>query len=303
MEFDTTPYLDCAGKQLRLDRPSIMGVLNLTPDSFSDGGRYRDVAAAVAAALQMIEDGAHLIDIGGESTRPGAAEVDAAEELARVIPVIEALAKQCTVPISIDSSKPEVMRAALAAGAGMVNDVRALAAPGAMSVVAEAGAAVCLMHMQGIPETMQISPDYGEVVAEVHRFLADRILAAEFAGISRKRILVDPGFGFGKTLEHNLSLLAQLERFAELGCPVLVGLSRKSMLGQICRRENPADRVSASAAAALIAVQHGASIVRVHDVAATADALAVWAAVAPRKLRKAAPGPSGPSLADLFDDD
>ncbi len=303
MDFDTTAYLDCAGRRLRLDRPAIMGVLNLTPDSFSDGGRYVDVDTAVAAALQMIDDGAAIIDVGGESTRPGAQPVGIDEELERVIPVLEALLPRCAVPVSVDTSKPEVMRAALKAGVGMVNDVRALSAEGAMAAVSDSGAAVCLMHMQGIPQTMQHSPDYAEVVAEVHRYLADRILAAEFAGIERKRIVLDPGFGFGKTLDHNLSLLANLQRFAELDCPILVGLSRKSMFGELCGRQAPADRVSASVAAALIAVQHGATIVRVHDVAATADALAVWAAVEPKRPRLQDAPSKGPSLADLFEDD
>jgi len=303
MDFDTTPYLDCAGRRLPLNRTSIMGVLNLTPDSFSDGGRYGSVGAAVDAALRMVADGAHIIDVGGESTRPGSQSVDVSEELGRVIPVIEQLVASCDVPISVDTSKPEVMRAAIGAGAGMVNDVRALAANGALSAVADSNVAVCLMHMQGMPETMQHSPDYAEVVNEVQRFLAERMLAAEFAGIERKRMVVDPGFGFGKTLQHNLALLAQLERFEELECPLLVGLSRKSMLGAITGEDDPGRRLSASVAAALIAVQHGARIVRVHDVAATADALAVWSAVAPLRRTKTESETSAPSLADLFDDD
>lgn len=303
MDLDTTPYLDCAGRRLRLDRPSIMGVLNLTPDSFSDGGSYDSVDAAVSAGLRMIDDGAHIIDVGGESTRPGSEPVDDSEELRRVLPVIEKLAAASSVPISIDTSKPAVMRAAIEAGAGMVNDVRALTAEGALEAVAASNTALCLMHMQGMPASMQHSPDYAEVVSEVQRFLVDRILAAEFAGIARKRIVLDPGFGFGKRLEHNLALLAQLERFAELECPLLVGLSRKSMLGAITGQEDPARRLSASVVAAVIAVQHGAQIVRVHDVAATADALAVWSAVSPLIRPKQAPKSSGPSLADLFDDD
>ncbi|UXI69722.1 dihydropteroate synthase [Tahibacter amnicola] len=273
------PTLSCNGRELVLDRPLICGIVNTTPDSFSDGGRHADAAAAIAHGLALVEQGADLLDIGGESTRPGATAVSAEEELARVIPVIEGLARQTTVPLSIDTSKPDVMRAAVAAGAGLINDVQALRLPGALDAAAELKVPVCLMHMQGEPRTMQEAPNYEEVVADVKRFLADRIFTCELAGIDKKRILVDPGFGFGKSLEHNLELLRQLKALAGLGVPLMVGLSRKSMLGTLTGRE-VGDRVVASAVAALIAVQRGAGLVRVHDVAATRDALAVWAAVA-----------------------
>jgi dihydropteroate synthase len=272
------PSFDCAGRVLRLDRPRIMGIVNVTPDSFSDGGLHASVEAAVAHALQLAEDGADLLDIGGESTRPGAEEVSEQQELDRVIPVIEQLVLRCPLPLSIDTSKPAVMRAAVAAGAGMINDVRALRADGALDAAAELAVPVCLMHMQGEPRSMQQAPDYDDVVATVRGFLAERIFACEMAGIARRRLLVDPGFGFGKTVEHNLRLLRQLQQLGELGVPILAGLSRKSMLGTLTGRE-VADRLAGSLAAALIAVQYGARIVRVHDVAATRDALAVWSAV------------------------
>jgi dihydropteroate synthase len=269
---------DCAGRVLRLDRPRIMGIVNVTPDSFSDGGLHASVEAAVAHALQLAEDGADLLDIGGESTRPGAEDVPEQQELDRVIPVIEQLVLRCPLPLSIDTSKPTVMRAAVAAGAGMINDVRALRADGALDAAAELAVPVCLMHMQGEPRSMQQAPDYDDVVAAVRSFLAERIFACEMSGIARRRLLVDPGFGFGKTVEHNLRLLRQLQQLGELGVPILAGLSRKSMLGTLTGRE-VGDRLAGSLAAALIAVQYGARIVRVHDVAATRDALAVWSAV------------------------
>jgi dihydropteroate synthase len=279
--FDTPQRtLDCRGQVLVLDRPRIMGIVNVTPDSFSDGGALATVDAAVAHGLRLVAEGADLLDVGGESTRPGAQAVDEAEELRRVLPVIELLAARAGVPVSVDTSKPGVMRAAVAAGAAMINDVLALRADGALEAAAQAGVPVCLMHMQGEPRGMQDAPHYDDVVAEVHRFLADRLLACQFAGIDLRRLLVDPGFGFGKTLEHNLALLRGLERFTSLGVPLLAGLSRKSMIGTITGRADTADRVHGSAAAALIAVQRGAAIVRVHDVAATRDALAVWQAVA-----------------------
>ena len=285
--FDTVPQLDCAGRILRLDRPQVMGIVNVTPDSFSDGGAHDTTDAAVAHALRLVEEGADLLDIGGESTRPGAAEVEVEEELRRVVPVIERLAAQVAVPISIDSSKPEVMRAAVQAGAGMINDVYGLRREGALDAAAALGVPVVLMHMQGEPRSMQAAPQYDDVVGEVHRFLAERIFAAEMAGIPKQRIVVDPGFGFGKDTAHNLQLLAQFERFAELGVPVLAGLSRKRSIGELTGRDVPADRVAGSVAAHLIAAQRGAAIVRVHDVAATVDALKVWNAVAavptPRK--------------------
>lgn len=278
--FDIAPRLDCAGRLLVLDRPRVMGIVNVTPDSFSDGGAHATVDAAVAHALRLAEEGADVLDIGGESTRPGAAEVSVDEELARVIPVIERLAQATPLPISIDTSKPEVMRAAVAAGAGMINDVYALRREGALDAAASLRVPVVLMHMQGEPRAMQDAPDYDDVVADVHRFLAERIFSAEMAGIDKKRIVVDPGFGFGKTTAHNLALLAQFERFADLGVPVLAGLSRKRTIGELTGRDVPAERVHGSVAAHLIAVQRGAMLVRVHDVAATVDALKVWNAVA-----------------------
>jgi dihydropteroate synthase len=277
--FDTAPTLDCAGRRLILDRPRIMGIINVTPDSFSDDGLHASTEAAVAHALKLAEEGADILDIGGESTRPGAAPVPLDEELRRTVPVIERLSKECALPISIDSSKPEVMRAAVRAGAGMINDVYALRREGALEAAAELGVPVCLMHMRGEPQGMQNAPSYDDVVAEVHSFLAQRLFACEMAGIAKKKLLIDPGFGFGKDLEHNLRLLAGLHRFVELGVPVLAGLSRKTMIGKITGRE-PGQRLAGSVAAALIAAQNGAKILRVHDVAATRDALAVWNAVA-----------------------
>ena len=290
--FDTTPILDCAGRRLELDRPRIMGIVNVTPDSFSDGGQHIDPEAAVAHALRLVEEGADLLDIGGESTRPGAEAVDAATELARVIPVLERLVQQVQVPVAVDTSKPEVMRAAIAAGAHMINDVNALRADGALDAVAGSGVAVCLMHMQGAPRTMQDAPQYDDVVADVHRFLAERIFACEMAGIAKRSLVVDPGFGFGKTVEHNYRLLRQLARFADLGVPVLAGLSRKSMIGAVTGL--PVDqRVVGSAVAAVLAAGQGARILRVHDVAATREALAVWTAYdaqpAPAPGKAAAP--------------
>ncbi|MCA0297937.1 MAG: dihydropteroate synthase [Proteobacteria bacterium] len=291
--FDTVPQLDCAGRILRLDRPQVMGIVNVTPDSFSDGGAHDTTDAAVAHALRLVEEGADVLDIGGESTRPGAAEVEVEEELLRVVPVIERLAAQVAVPISIDTSKPEVMRAAVQAGAGMINDVYGLRREGALDAAAALGVPVVLMHMQGEPRSMQAAPQYDDVVGEVHRFLAERIFAAEMAGIAKQRIVVDPGFGFGKDTAHNLQLLAQFERFVELGVPVLAGLSRKRSIGELTGRDVPADRVAGSVAAHLIAAQRGAAIVRVHDVAATVDALKVWNAVAAVQTpRKAAATPA-----------
>lgn len=278
--FDISPQLDCAGRIVVLDRPRVMGIVNVTPDSFSDGGEHATVEAAVAQGLRLVEEGADILDIGGESTRPGAADVPAEEELRRVIPVIERLAKETTLPISIDTSKPDVMRAAVAAGAGMINDVYALRREGALDTAAALGVPVVLMHMQGEPRSMQDAPDYDDVVADVHRFLAERLFSAEMAGIPKKKIVVDPGFGFGKTTAHNLALLARFERFVDLGVPVLAGLSRKRSIGELTGRDAPRDRVSGSVAAHLIAAQRGAMLLRVHDVAATVDALKVWNAVA-----------------------
>ena len=271
------PELHCGKYRLSLERPLIMGIVNVTPDSFSDGGRHFDAAQAVAHARQLVEAGADILDIGGESSRPGAQPVSEEEELRRIVPVVEALA-ELRVPLSIDTVKPQVMRRTIAAGASLINDIAALQAPGALRAVADSGAAVCLMHMQGEPRTMQGDPRYGDVVAEVHDFLAQRVAVAQAAGIGRERIVVDPGFGFGKRLEHNLALLRALARFGDLGAGVLAGLSRKSMLGEITGRKVGL-RETASATAALLAARNGARILRVHDVAATRDALAVWAAV------------------------
>lgn len=278
--FDTSPQLDCAGRIVTLDRPRIMGIINVTPDSFSDKGAHFDVDIAVAHGLRLADEGADILDIGGESTRPGADDVPLEEELRRVIPVIERLARETSLPICIDTSKPAVMRAAVAAGAGMINDVYALRRDGALDTAADLRVPVVLMHMLGEPRSMQDAPEYDDVVAEVHRFLAERIFAAEMAGIDRKRILVDPGFGFGKTTQHNLQLLSQLQRFTELGVPVLAGLSRKRTIRELTGQNDMPSRVHGSVAAHLIAAQRGAMLLRVHDVAATVDAIKVWNAVA-----------------------
>jgi dihydropteroate synthase len=270
--------LDCAGKPLDLSVPRVMGILNVTPDSFSDGGRFVAPAVAVARARQMVAEGATVIDVGGESTRPGAAAVAVEEEMARVVPVIAALAAELPVPISVDTSKPEVMRAAVAAGAGLINDVYALRLPGALEVAAELGVPVCLMHMQGEPRSMQQAPHYVDVVAEVRAFLARRVDECVAAGIARERLLLDPGFGFGKALAHNLSLLKHLPELQALGLPLLVGMSRKSMVGAVL--EAPLEgRLYGSLAVAALGAWFGAAIVRVHDVKATVDALRMVAAV------------------------
>jgi dihydropteroate synthase len=272
-----TSTLRCGRFRLPLDRPLIMGIVNVTPDSFYDGGRYADPGAAVQHARRLIEEGADLLDIGGESSRPGAAAVDAKEELRRVLPVLESLLG-VGVPVAVDTTKPEVMRAVLDRGVAMINDISALAVPGALANVAGTDAAVCLMHMRGSPRTMQANPVYVDVVAEVRDFLSARAQACVDAGVARDRIVVDPGFGFGKTVEHNLALLGHLDAIAALGYPVLAGWSRKSSLGRITGKPGE-ERLAASVAAALLAVQRGARIVRVHDVAATRDALAVLAAL------------------------
>ena len=254
-----------------------MGIVNVTPDSFSDGGRFLATDQAVAHARQLVEEGADLLDIGGESTRPGAQAVSEEEEIQRVVPVIEALLA-LNVPLSVDTMKPGVMRAALAAGADLVNDVNALQAEGAMDAVANSYAAVCLMHMQGQPATMQQAPRYGDAVAEVEDYLLERASAAQAAGIAAERIVLDPGFGFGKTLDHNLALFRELPRLVSKGYPILAGVSRKSMLGTITGR--PVEqRLHASVAAALLAAERGARILRVHDVAATCDAIKIWKAI------------------------
>jgi dihydropteroate synthase len=269
--------LRCGPFHLALDRPLIMGVVNVTPDSFSDGGRYASARAAVQHARTLIDEGADILDIGGESTRPGSQPVPLDEERSRVLPVLEALA-QCGIPLSVDTQKPAMMREAVAAGGAMINDINAFLAPGAFDAVAGSSAALCFMHKQGDPQTMQQDPQYGCVVSEVSAFLAGRLQAAERAGIARERLAIDPGFGFGKTYGHNLLLLQRLREFTGHGVPVLAGLSRKSMLGRMTGRE-VGERLHASVAAALIAAQNGAAILRVHDVAATRDALAVWNAV------------------------
>jgi dihydropteroate synthase len=270
--------LRCADKTVDLSRPVVMGVLNVTPDSFSDGGRFFCLEAAVEQGVRMAAEGAAFIDVGGESTRPGAAAVDADEEARRVLPVITRLRTLTSAVIAVDTSKPEVMRAAAAAGAGLINDVRALQEPASLEAVARSGSAVCLMHMQGEPRTMQHSPHYDDVVSEVRAFLAARVRACRDAGVTADRIVVDPGFGFGKTLEHNLQLLRRLPEIVADGPPVLAGLSRKSMLGTLTQRP-PGERLAGSVALAVIAALAGARIIRAHDVAATRDALEVVAAL------------------------
>lgn len=270
--------LRCGSRTLDLARPVVMGVLNVTPDSFSDGSQYLSLEAATAHALRMVEEGASIIDVGGESTRPGAAPVSVDEELRRVIPVITELAARSQVVISVDTSKPEVMRAAASAGAGLINDVRALAEPGALAAAIDSGCAVCLMHMKGDPGTMQRDPTYGDVVKEVKAFLLDRVQTCRAAGLADDRMVVDPGFGFGKTLAHNLELLRRLGEFSAIGVPLLAGLSRKSMIAKILG-DAGADRLQGSVALAVMAVINGAQIVRVHDVAPTVQALKMVLAV------------------------
>jgi dihydropteroate synthase len=257
-----------------LTAPVVMGVLNITPDSFSDGGAFMDQDAAIARAQAMADAGAAIIDIGGESTRPGAEGVDVDTELARVVPVVETLAPRLAVPLSVDTSKPEVMREAARAGAGLINDVTGFRGTGSIEAAADSGLPLCIMHMQGTPATMQNDPRYGDVVRDVYDFLAERVAACEAAGISRDRLIIDPGFGFGKTPAHNARLLRELESFQSLRLPILVGLSRKGMIGHATGRDKD-QRVAGSVAAATLAVRHGARIVRAHDVAATLDALAL----------------------------
>ncbi|MBI3529926.1 MAG: dihydropteroate synthase [Betaproteobacteria bacterium] len=262
---------------LSLERPLIMGIVNITPDSFSDGGRFFDTSRAVEHARQLVEEGADILDIGGESSRPGAQPVDVDEELRRVLPVLDKFV-ELPVPVSVDTCKPEVMRRAIAAGAAMINDIFALRAQGALDAVADSPVAVCLMHMQGEPRSMQRSPLYRDVVGEVEAFLVERAATAVASGIGHDRIVLDPGFGFGKTPQHNLELIRALPRLREAGFPLLAGLSRKALFGKIVGRV-AAERVHASAAGALLAAQRGASIVRVHDVAATRDCLLVLRAI------------------------
>ena len=265
--------LNCGRYNLTLERPLVMGIVNLTPDSFSGDGVGTDTARAVAHAHRQIEAGADLLDLGAESSRPGAIPASLDEELDRLLPVLEALSG-CPVPISVDTYKPEVMRAAIGHGASMINDIYGFRWPGAIEAVAASNCALCLMHMQGEPLTMQAAPHYDDVVGEVNRFLGERVAVLVDAGVARERIVLDPGFGFGKTLEHNLTMLRRLAEFRRAGLPLLAGMSRKSMLGMITGR--PVDqRLASSIAAAMIAAQHGASILRVHDVAETRDALAI----------------------------
>ena len=277
-------FLECGRFRLNLDRPLVMGILNVTPDSFSDGGHYATPDFALNHAQQMIAEGADLIDVGAESTRPGAEPVEPASELRRLMPVLEALVP-LGVPLSVDTRRPEVMRAALAMGADCINDVQALQAEGALDAVRESNCAVCLMHMQGTPGTMQAAPNYQDVVAEVGQFLRDRLNAVRRVGLASNRLLLDPGIGFGKTLEQNLALIGRLSELAP-EIPVLIGLSRKRMVGDLTGRPL-SERLSGSVGGALAAIARGAAIVRVHDVAATVDALAVWRAVmsGPTKLK------------------
>jgi dihydropteroate synthase len=283
-------YLQCASRRLIVDQPQVMGVINVTPDSFSDGGSITTPAAALAAAERMVEEGAALIDIGGVSTRPGARAVSSEEEQRRVLPAVELIAARLSTIVSVDTSNPELMRRAHESGAHMINDVRALRVPGALEALATTGMAVCLMHMRGEPETMQRRPVYQHVVREVHDHLAARIEACFAAGIAADRLCVDPGFGFGKLLRHNVELLRDLRQLTHLGPPVLVGLSRKSMAAALTRGGSehaastaafpPRERLPASLALATIAVLHGARIVRAHDVAPTVAAVRVAAAIA-----------------------
>ena len=278
--------IDCAGKGLDLSRPCVMGILNITPDSFSDGGDFLSPDNALLQARRMVEEGADIIDVGGESTRPGAMAVSEQQELDRVIPIISAIAAEFPVPVSVDTSKAAVMREAAAAGAGFINDVMALRAPGAVDAARSAGVPVCLMHMQGEPRSMQQNPSYRDVVSDVRAFLTSRIEVCLAGGIPKDRLLLDPGFGFGKTLEHNLGLLKELSVFVDMGLPLLVGVSRKSMIGMILGGNPVRERLYGSIAAAVMAFERGASILRVHDVRPTVEALKVAEAVLNRGYQK-----------------
>jgi dihydropteroate synthase len=268
----------CGKFQLDLSTPRVMGIVNVTPDSFSDGGKFAATNLAIEHALKLVEEGADILDIGGESTRPNATPVSLQEELDRVIPVIEALSRQINIPLSIDTYKPKVMQAAIAAGASIINDVRALQEAGALEIAVKSGAGVCLMHMQGTPQTMQLNPHYNDVVNDVKSFLKARLQSSIHAGCRASHIVLDPGFGFGKTREHNITLLQNLESFADLGQPLLVGLSRKSVLGQMTGNDVDA-RLHASVAASVLSAMKGAKILRVHDVKATVEALKVVVAI------------------------
>lgn len=279
----TGPTLRCAGRTLHLSRPAIMGVINTTPDSFSDGGTlYRgarlDVERAMSRAREMVAAGAAILDIGGESTRPGAQPISPEEEMERVVPLVLRIAAELAVVISVDTSSPALMRAAASAGAGLLNDVRALTRDGALEAAADTGLPVCLMHMQGEPATMQVAPEYVDVVTEVATYLQDRVAACERHGIVREQLLIDPGFGFGKSVAHNMQLLQGLPRLAAMGLPLVVGLSRKSIIGKLLGRDVQ-QRLPASLALAVLAVERGAAVIRTHDVAATADAVAMWVAM------------------------
>lgn len=264
--------LNCGGKPLDLKHPQVMGILNVTPDSFSDGGQFIAADSALAQAKRMVADGAGIIDVGGESTRPGAAIVSVEEEIARVVPVIQAIHSELDIPISIDTSKPEVMRAAINAGAGMINDVRALQVTGAMQAAVDCNVPVCLMHSQGTPQTMQNDPQYENVVTDVIAFLLDRTRACEHAGIAREMLILDPGFGFGKRATHNLLLMKYLSKLVDLGLPVLVGVSRKSMIGNLLK-VSVEERLAASLSLAAISIWQGAKIIRSHDVRETVQAI------------------------------
>lgn len=276
--------MDLSGSKVQ-----VMGILNVTPDSFSDGGEFANRDTALRHVEQMVAEGVDIIDIGGESTRPGAQAVSAEQELDRVLPVLRAIDERFDVPVSVDTSKALVMREALAADAAMINDVRALQEEGALAACVGSDKPVCLMHMQGQPRTMQENPQYDNVVSDVSAFFAERIAACESAGIARSRLILDPGFGFGKTLDHNVELLARLDQFASFGLPLLAGLSRKSMLGSLLGKDDAVrpvrKRLYGSLAAALVSVQKGATILRVHDVAATVDMLKVWQAIAEKEIR------------------
>lgn len=266
--------LDCAGKPLDLTAPQVMGILNVTPDSFSDGGQFLAQDSALAQAKQMVADGAAIIDVGGESTRPGASVVSVEEEISRIVPVIEAIHAEIDIPISIDTTKPEVMRAAVKVGAGLINDVQALQVEGALATAAELAVPVCLMHAQGTPQTMQDNPQYNDVVSDVTTFLLDRVKACQQAGIAREQLILDPGFGFGKRAKHNLRLMKHLNQLVEQGLPVLVGVSRKSMIGKLLN-VSVEERLAASLSLAALAVWQGAKIIRSHDVRDTVHAVSM----------------------------
>lgn len=281
VDWDTRKYmqsLKCAARVLTFSRTHVMGVLNVTPDSFSDGGRYGSVELALSQARLMVEQGASLIDIGGESTRPGAAQVSVQQELDRVCPVIERVVSECDAVVSVDTSTPAVMAEAIGLGCGLVNDVRAFSREGAIDAVKNSDIAICVMHMQGDPSTMQRAPGYDDVVSDIRAYLKQRLSVLSANGIAKERVVLDPGFGFGKSLDHNLALLRNLDGLLELGCPLLAGLSRKSMIGKILDKDID-ERLYGSVSAAAIAAMKGARIVRVHDVAQTVDALKIVDAV------------------------